>query len=105
MELLDIIIDYFDKRGLVYPDNSWQALGFATTEMGEVYELLLDRDKNWIRNNPEDKPKFNKEDLSEELGDVIMMIMLAGYVEGVNPIQSLKDKIQRKLEKINGEKV
>lgn len=103
-DLLDFIVEYFNKRKLVYPDTSWQALGFATTEMGEVYELLLDRDKNWIRNNPDDKPKFNKENLAEELGDVIMMIMLAGWVEGVNPIQALKDKINRKLEKINAEK-
>lgn len=101
MELIDIITDYFDKRGLVYPENSWQTMAFANTEIAEVYELLLDRDREWIRNNPEEKEKFTEERLAEELGDVIMMIMLTGYVEGVNPIQALKDKIQRKLEKLN----
>lgn len=100
-DLMEIIVDYFDKCSLKYAGNSWEALAFASTELGEVYELLLDRQGGWVRNNPDDKSKFSEQKLAEELGDVIMMIMLAGYVEGVNPIQALKDKINRKLEKLN----
>lgn len=101
MELIDIINNYYDSGQLVYPDV-WESLAWANTELGEVYELLLSRNKQWVRNNPQDHEEFSKEKFSEELGDVIMMLMIAGYVEGVNPIQALKDKIQRKLEKLNG---
>jgi NTP pyrophosphatase (non-canonical NTP hydrolase) len=99
MELLDIILDYYDKRKLILPDFD-DAMKFVATEIGEVYEVDLSR-KEWVRNHPENKPQFSKEKLSEELGDCILMLMVAGYSEGVNPIQSLKDKINRKLEKLN----
>lgn len=102
MELIDIITDYYDKRQLAYPDV-WEALAWANTELGETYELLLSRNKRWVRNNPQNKEEFSKERFAEELSDIIMMIMVAGYVEGVNPIQALKDKIKRKLEKLNEE--
>lgn len=100
MELMDVIINYYNKRELVYPDV-WEAMAWANTEIGEVYELLLSRNKRWIRNNPDGKEEFTKERFAEELSDVIMMLMVAGYVEGVNPIQALKDKITRKLEETN----
>ena len=96
MELVELIKKYYEGRDLKYPDV-WQSLAWATTDFGEVYELLLARQGGWVRNNPDDKASFTPEKFSEELGDVIMMLMVAGYVEGVNPIQSLKDKIARKL--------
>jgi NTP pyrophosphatase (non-canonical NTP hydrolase) len=99
-DLTELIIEYYEKRGLVWPSFD-DAIKFVVTELGEVLEVDLSR-KDWVRNNPENKPTFSKEALSTELGDVIFMLMVAGYVEGVNPIQSLKDKINRKLEKLNG---
>lgn len=100
MELTKLIEKYYEVRDLKYPD-AWKSLGWAITELGEVFEQLLAREGGWVRNNPEDHEEFTKERFSEELGDVIMMLMVAGYVEDVNPIQSLKDKINRKLEKLN----
>lgn len=102
MEIIDLIEEYYKGRDLKYPD-AWQSLAWANTELAEVYELLLARDGGWVRNNPQNHEEFSKERLSEELGDTIMMLMVCGYVEGVNPIQSLKDKIRRKLDKINAE--
>jgi NTP pyrophosphatase (non-canonical NTP hydrolase) len=99
VELIDLIETYYNCRSLKFPD-AWQSLAWANTELAEVYELLLARDGGWVRNNPQDHGDFSKEKFSEELGDTIMMLMVAGYVEGVNPIQSLKDKINRKLEKL-----
>lgn len=99
VDLLDIILDYYEKRELVLP-NTWESLGWANTELGEVYEVLLSKNSSWVRNNPQDHPPFDRENFSEELGDVIMMLMVAGYNEGVNPIQSLKDKINKKLTKL-----
>lgn len=100
MELIELIEKYFNGRDLKYP-NAWESLAWAQTELGEVYEILLGWSGDWVRNNPQDHPVKTKEDFAEELGDVIMMVMMAGYVEGVNPIQALKDKINRKLEKLN----
>lgn len=102
MELIELIEKYYEGRNLKYPD-AWESLAWAQAELGEVYEILLGWRGDWVRNNPQDHPLKTKDDFSEELGDAIMMIMMAGYVEGVNPIQSLKDKINRKLEKVNEE--
>jgi len=97
MDLVQLIKEYYDKRGLKWPDFD-DAMKFVLTEVGEVYELDLSRIGGWVRNNPQDKPDFDKERLSIELGDAIMMLMVAGIVEGVNPLESLVNKINRKLE-------
>ncbi len=92
----EMIAAYYNARGYQYPDT-WEALGFVTTELGEVYEVLLAEKGGWIRNNPQDKPKYSPEALGEELGDVIMMAMVAGLARGVNPARSLTEKIHRKI--------
>jgi|WetSurMetagenome_2_1015567.scaffolds.fasta_scaffold21971_7 NTP pyrophosphatase (non-canonical NTP hydrolase) len=94
--LFEEILQYYKGRQLKLPD-AWESLAFATTELGEVYELLLARKGGWTRNNPENKPTFSREALAEELGDVIMMVMVAGISEGVDPIDALESKIERKL--------
>jgi NTP pyrophosphatase (non-canonical NTP hydrolase) len=90
------IEEYYEKRNLHYPTFD-EAMKWAITEVGEVYEVDLVRNPNWVRNNPEDKPEFSAEALAEELGDVIMMIMVAGMVEGVNPLGALLKKMERKM--------
>jgi NTP pyrophosphatase (non-canonical NTP hydrolase) len=99
MNTIKKVLSYYESRQLKLP-SIWEALGFATTELGEVYELLLSRQGGWVRNNPDSKPSYSPESLSEELGDVIMMLIVAGIVEGVDPLQSLADKIDRKLEQV-----
>ena len=102
-ELKDFIITYFNKRGLIRP-NFDNAMKFAITEIGEVYEIDLASYDGWIRNNPNNKPsKFTKEDIAEELGDVIMMIMVAGIAEGVDPLSALIKKMCRKLGELKDE--
>jgi NTP pyrophosphatase (non-canonical NTP hydrolase) len=98
MKITEIINDYYTQRGLKFPD-SWQALAFATTEMGEAYEFLLQRDGGWVRNNPESKPVWDQQAFAEELGDLIMMVVVAGIAEGVDPIQAMLGKMERKLQK------
>lgn len=94
--LTKVIRDYYLERGLTWP-TSTEAMGFLATEQGEVWELLLSRKSGWVRNNPQNKPQWSPEKFSEELGDVIMMAIVAGLVEGVDPVQSLVDKVERKL--------
>ena len=98
--MIDIIKDYYEKRQLKWPDFH-QAMKFVHTEIGEVYELDLSRDGGWVRNNPENKEPFNKQRLAEELGDCVMMLIVAGIAEGVDVESALKNKLSNKLKKEN----
>jgi len=86
---------YYRCRGLKWPTTE-QALMFAQTELGEVYELLLARESGWVRNNPDDKPEYSDQALAEELGDTVMMLIVAGLAAGVDPIEALLDKMEEK---------
>jgi NTP pyrophosphatase (non-canonical NTP hydrolase) len=86
---------YREEKGKKIPDHPYRAMAFATTEMGEAYELLLARDGGWVRNNPEKKEEYTAERFGEELGDAIAMLMFAGYVEGIDPLLSIKEKLSR----------
>jgi NTP pyrophosphatase (non-canonical NTP hydrolase) len=97
-DLMEEIINYAEKREYKMPDV-WEAMGWVTTELGEVYEQLLAKKSGWVRNNPDSKAPYSPESLAEELGDVIFMVMMAGYAEGVNPLQAMKNKMTRKLER------
>ena len=101
-DLQKFITVYYEKRKLNWPDFN-DAMKFVATEIGEVYEVDLSRDKGWVRNNPESKPTFNKEQLASELGDVIMMVMVAGIAEGVDPLQALLKKMCRKIKECEDE--
>ncbi len=102
VSLVELVKYYYEKRGLTYPnfDNSMK---FVATEIAEVYELDLARTGGWIRNNPQSKPSYSKESMAEELGDAIMMLIVAGIQEGVDPIDAMTSKIKKKLSKISGE--
>jgi NTP pyrophosphatase (non-canonical NTP hydrolase) len=96
-ELGEYIQRYYVIRDLK-KSNVWQNLAWATTEMGEAYELLLAREGGWKRNNPDTHPEWDKKKFGEELGDAIMMLIVAGQVEGVDALDALVDKLTRKLE-------
>ncbi len=91
-----LIDEHHTARGLKFP-NEWEALAFAQTEMGEVYELLLAEIPGWTRNHPERHEGFTEERFAEELGDVIMMLMMAGMARGVNPLDALAKKLYAKI--------
>lgn len=95
-ELTELVKEYFELRGMTFPDV-WKALAFLDTEKGEALELLFSRDGGFVRNNPENKPIWHAGDFAEELGDMIMMIIVAGIAEGVDPIDGLLRKMDRKL--------
>lgn len=99
MELVDRVKDYYDKRGLKWPDV-WKAIAFSQTEVSEVYELLFSREGGFVRNHPENKPVFTKDKLAEELGDAIFMLLVAGYSEDVDPLDAMQKKMERKLNEI-----
>jgi hypothetical protein len=94
----DFVLHYFSKRKLVWPSFK-DAMQWAQTELAEVYELDLARSGDWVRNNPQDHPPFDKDKLAEELGDAIFMLIVAGLVEGVDPLEAMINKMIRKLQK------
>lgn len=102
LSLLGRVYNYYKLRGLKFPsfDN---AMKFLQTELAEVYELDLARIGGWERNNPQNKPSFSPEKLAEELGDAIMMLIVAGIAEGVDPVDALKRKMERKLDELRNE--
>ena len=81
--MIDLIRNYYKVRGLKWPTVE-QAMMWTQTELGEVYELLLARDGDWVRNHPWNKAMYSPGALAEELGDAIMMLIVAGIVEGVD---------------------
>lgn len=94
--LLSLVEKYYDLRSYKWPDT-YQALGWVITELGEVHEILLGRDEGWVRNNSENKPGWDKEKYAEELGDVIFMVIVAGIVEEVDPVDAMLKKMERKI--------
>ena len=100
MSIADHVSDQIDllyaAKGYKWP-TAEEALGFLATELGEAFEHLL-AGKGFVRNHPESKPQAGEwEGFSEELGDIIMMAMVAGMVTGHNPLKSLLNKINRKV--------
>ena len=99
MNLTDAVINHFAVSGKTWPDV-WRALAFVHTELAEVYELLLARDGGWQRNHAHEQ--FSPDRLAEELGDVLMMVLVAGIVAEVDPVVALLQKIAPDLEHREG---
>lgn len=100
LDLMEKIQHYFLARGLVMPSTD-DALKWAITEFGEANEVLLRRG-TWIRNNPHKQTlEFSAQEFCEELGDMIMMLMIAGLTVGGDPIKELEAKMVRKLKEIS----
>jgi len=70
---------------------------WVITEIAEVCEQLLGMEGGWTRNNPDDHDAPSNERLAEELGDAIMMCMVAGIVRGLDPFEAMLDKMAGKM--------
>jgi hypothetical protein len=91
------IYDYVERRvengTLVFPSTE-DALLFCVTELAEASEVLLAR-KDYVRNNPKDKPSFSQAKFGSELGDVILMCIVAGISAGADPMASMLSKVRK----------
>lgn len=92
------IVAYYTSRKYQIP-NVWEAMAWAHTEMAEAYEVLMAKKSEWVRNNPQNKPDWDPELFAEELGDAIMMLIVAGLTQGADPLQAMIDKLDRTLRK------
>lgn len=92
--LISILEDYYQTRGLKMPTFD-DAIKFLYTELAEVHELDL-ADRGYVRNNPQNKPKYSDEQMASELGDALQMIIVAGMTKGLDPMTALIDKLSGK---------
>lgn len=98
MSISSMVRNYYDSVPIDLPESADIALMWVQTELGEVYEILLTRKGPWERNHPDDHPtKFDLQQLGYELGDVLMMIIVAGLAEGIDIERCLEDKIKQRL--------
>ena len=89
------------RRHYISSGKNWpspiEALLWTVTEIAEAGELLLMYDPSkWVRNNPEAKEEYSDSRFCEELGDAIMMLVVAGLKTGFNPLHSLVQKLAGK---------
>ena len=94
-DLVSLIQSYYEYRKLTQP-TTLEAVAWAVTELGEAMDHALMLSGDWVRNNPDDH-MATTEALCEELGDVIMMAIVAGITIGFDPISCLVCKINRKM--------
>lgn len=70
-------------KELTYPDEQ-DAATFTAQEAMEMVDTILRR-KKYKRNNP--KPSGKKQ-LEYELGQTLMMLLMTGYISGINPVEA-----------------
>lgn len=81
--------------------NYLEAMGFVVTEMAEANEIYFAKDPEWVRNNPENKPVYDRQELGKELADAIAMLIRAGWAEGVDPLAVLDERVHEELFEIH----
>lgn len=91
-DLGSLVRMYYQRRELKWP-TMMEALGFAATEMGEAWELVLERVGGWVRNNPHNKAAYDGGLLARELGQAMMMLQVAGMSAGVDPMAALREML------------
>lgn len=89
----DLIREHYRVRKLKWPTLE-EALMWAQTELAEVYELLLAKEGGWVRNNPDKHVAYSDEALAKELGDVILMLLVAGIAADVDPLVAMIKKMK-----------
>lgn len=119
IELGDVVDDYFEFRKYKEP-TAEQALLFLISEIGELTEAFLERypqelnlralvfnnivsisktadevvseTQGWVRNNDRTK----KTDISDEVGDALMMLTKFAGKLNIDPVDGMLDKMAKK---------
>ena len=94
LDYIALIQKYYKVRGLTMPDTK-EALDFAITEWAEARELLFAEDAKWVRNHAQEP--YSDKRFAEELGDTMLMLMVAGMTRGLNPLQAMVNKLDQKM--------
>jgi len=85
-----IVQEYYRFRSLTRPDAS-QAFLFLVSEIGELSDAFVEGQAEWVRNNPD-----RHRDVSDEIGDILMMLTVFADTQGIDPVEAMLKKMQRK---------
>lgn len=91
LSLVELVADYAAFRKLKTP-NKDQAFKWLCAEMGELAEADVVGEQAWVRNNPNKEPSS----VADEIGDVLMMLTRYAAAQGLDPLECMKIKWQRK---------
>lgn len=85
------IKQYFNDRGLTYPEEGLDAYLFMVSEVGEVGDAIVNTRNSWVRNNPD-----RERNLGAELADVYMMLAITADLMNVDLDKALLEKMASK---------
>jgi NTP pyrophosphatase (non-canonical NTP hydrolase) len=88
--ITEIVRQYYQFRGLTEPDAN-QAFLFLVSEVGELSDAFVEKQARWVRNNPD-----RERDINAEIGDVLMMLTVFAASQGVDPLEAMLAKMERK---------
>lgn len=88
---MELVNRYFAFRGLEMPSDSFHALAFLMSEVGELSDALVSSAGNWTRNNPD-----RERDPEMEAADVLMMLYVTMRNQGIDPLEAMLKKFQQK---------
>jgi NTP pyrophosphatase (non-canonical NTP hydrolase) len=90
-DLRVLVKEYFEFRRYVDP-NAAQAFFFLSSEVGELADKYVHSQAQWVRNNPQNK----NDDVAGEIGDVLQMLTKFAEKVGVDPLEAMLAKWERK---------
>jgi len=88
--LPEIVKQYYEFRSLTQPDAN-QAYLFLASELGELADAFVADQAAWVRNNP-----GKERSVSDEIGDVLMMLTVFAMTQGIDPTEAMLDKMRSK---------
>lgn len=89
-DLIFKIRQYYLCRGLKWPDKKDSIL-WLFTELGELVDAVLRLESGWVRNNNKDT------DVASELGDCLFMLLVTSQCLGIDPIEAMLNKMEKKM--------
>ena len=89
-ELINIVDQYYQFRGLTKPDAN-QAFLFLVSEIGELSDAFVEEQAQWVRNKPD-----RERDVKAEIGDVLMMLTVFAASQGIDPQEAMLNKMRSK---------
>lgn len=91
MTIQEVIYRHYMREDKKWP-NTEEAMMWVATEVGEVFDVLLEMRGGWKRNHPE-AHVGTQVALVDEMTDVLFMILVAGMSLDVDLIEILRDRL------------
>ena len=90
MSIIETVKAYYKFRGLGVPDDT-QALLFLVSEVGELSDAHVEQQGDWLRNHAD-----KERSVEDEVGDVLMMLTAYCISRGIDPVECMLGKFNKK---------